>query len=319
MNNLDLEKLMHGAVSIKRQDGYCIARRCTDEQVENLSWNKFFQDRSRCGASITLELTTNAERIAFAYKFFLRTGVKSTFEVYTNGFLTHMVKDCELPDVGTLEFALDKGDKHIEIYIPNYSEIGVKDFDVGEGVYAPVHEKKLKVLFLGDSITQGGGPERSGQTYVNVVKRALNCEIVNQGIGGYYCDKNSVCALPFVPDKVIVAYGTNHSCFSETEHKKAIGEYFKSLVNGYKEIPILLILPPYDGWGDFQEQKRFYKRIKEDFLQTASLYPRIKIVNAYDMIPHFSDYYMDDFRHPSALGMEVYGNNLLKAMKEIGF
>lgn len=70
--------------------------------------------------------------------------------------------------------------------------------------------KNEKVLWLGDSITQGYGPLRSSCTYVSVANRILNYDIINQGIGGYIYDKNSLMKMEgYEPDKIIVALGTN--------------------------------------------------------------------------------------------------------------
>ena len=77
------------------------------------------------------------------------------------------------------------------------------------GPFSPAR-KNEKVLWLGDSITQGFGPLRSAQTYVSVANRLLNYDIVNQGIGGYIYDKKSLMKMDgYTPDKIIVALGTN--------------------------------------------------------------------------------------------------------------
>ena len=312
-NQLDF--LFHGSLYLETKEGYYIPRRFSIEQMKSLEDNIWFHDRTRCGASVTLELLTEAQKISFAYKFFLRTGVKSTFEIYVNGFLTHMIDDGQVSDEGVLEFSFKKGKKKIEIYLPNYSEVGIKDFFV-EGEYSSVVPKKTKVLFLGDSITQGGGSERSGLTYVNVVKRALDYEILNQGIGGYYCDKSILKDLIFNPNKIVVAFGTNHRRFSEEEHKVVVKEYFKALNERYENVPIMVVLPPYCGDGEANALKNTFKRIKQDFLCVVNVYPNIQVVNAYQMIPHFADYFMKDFLHPNALGMTEYGNNLVEAIKK---
>lgn len=179
----DLKQLVHGALCFKATQGYVIPRRFTDEQIalfkdETIPNYRSYRERMYCGASITLEFITTAERIAFDYKFFLKTHRKSTFEVYVDGFLTYLAHDADLRE-GRLEFFFKAGEKHIEIYIPNYSEVGIKNFII-DGEYKPIPQAKTKVLFIGDSITQGCGTERSGQTYVNVLKRALNYEIVLQ-------------------------------------------------------------------------------------------------------------------------------------------
>ena len=318
----ELKKLFHGAVCFKRTKGYIRPRRFSDEQIAIFNDHSipnylFYQERTYCGASITLELTTIAERIAFEYKFFFKTGVKSTFEVYVDGFLTYLVHDKELQE-GQLEFLFKAGQKHIEIYIPNYSEVGIKNFEI-DGEYKPVAKNKTKVLFIGDSITQGAGTERSGVTYVNVVKRAMHYEIVNLGLGGHVYDKDLLVQTAFKPDKIVVAYGTNHRRRADEENARRITEFFEKLNSLYGNIPVLIVLPPYAGDMDKDFLRTAFTRIKALIKTTIAKYPNIKLVSAYDMIPHFPEYYMADILHPNALGAEVYGANLVKAIKKIRF
>lgn len=42
----------------------------------------------------------------------------------------------------------------------------------------------MKLLFLGDSITEGVGASRSENNYVNLVGNTLNCEAINYGVSG---------------------------------------------------------------------------------------------------------------------------------------
>ena len=42
----------------------------------------------------------------------------------------------------------------------------------------------MKLLFLGDSITQGAGASSIEKRYTNLVAARLGCEMINYGIGG---------------------------------------------------------------------------------------------------------------------------------------
>ena len=227
------------------------------------------------------------------------------------------MRDSELEDEGTLEFAFKEGYKKIEIYIPNYSQTGIKDFSVN-GEYRAIPKKRTKVLFVGDSITQGGGSERSGCTYVNIVKRALNYEIVNWGIGGYLFDEKILQRVDFKPNKIIVALGTNNCSQSFDDNKKAIECFFEKINTLYPNIPVFAIVPQWVGTGN-EKHINTYRQIKPLIEQTVLQYPQMQSVSAYDMIPHFSEYFMNDLVHPNALGMESYGWNLVKAIKKCGF
>ncbi len=312
------EKLFHGALWFEEAEGYLVARRFTRAQMDAVSYEAFFLERTRCQASITIELCTEATEISFSYKFLMRSGVLSTFEVYTNGCLTHLYYDDTLADEGRLSLSFEGGKKHIEIYLPNYSEVGIKDF-FANGKYRAVTKKKPKVLFFGDSITQGGGSKRSAQTYVNVLKREMGYEILNLGIGGYVFENNLVKEMPFSPDKIVVALGTNHHGLSEEESRARITSFFDALTERYGDMKKLVLLPVYCGNPSISDRKEKYKRLSRTISQIAGRYPNVQIVNAYDMIPHFADYYMEDFVHPNALGMELYGKNLAKAIRKIKF
>jgi lysophospholipase L1-like esterase len=59
------------------------------------------------------------------------------------------------------------------------------------------------------------------------------------------------------------------------------------------------------------------KEIKGIIENTVIKYSKIKTVNAYNIIPHFPEYYMEDLLHPNSLGMAVYGYHLAKKIKEL--
>ena len=138
-----------------------------------------------------------------------------------NGNLFAQNKVTDLEEEGTLEYLLKNGEKKVILYFPVDADIAIKNFYSDADVFAV--EKGEKVLFIGDSITQGFGTFETGQTFVNVANRILNYEILNQGIGGYYFDKNSLMPLEkFTPDKVVIAMGTN-LCYWDDKEKYEIG------------------------------------------------------------------------------------------------
>lgn len=49
----------------------------------------------------------------------------------------------------------------------------------------------MKILFLGDSITAGAGLNTKEETFVNLVGKSANAEVVNYGVGGTRIARNS--------------------------------------------------------------------------------------------------------------------------------
>ena len=317
LTNEQLKEIYFGAYEFEEtEDGYLKANQYSKAQMEYFK-GAFQMWYERCDASTakTFEFTTSARKIAFDYKVIWK-GSADTFELLVDGFVTAISPIKVMMDQGRLEWGewqLPEGEKHVIIYLPADATVLIKNFEI-DGEYQKA-EKKEKVLWLGDSITQGYGPLRSSCTYVSVANRLLGYDIINQGIGGYVYDKKSLMKMEgYTPDKIIVALGTNQY---GTEDMTDIEEYYKTLMEIYgNEIPVLCITPVWrgDSWDGFPKMISFCKKVKE----IAEGYSNVKVVEGMKLIPHFPDYFLDNL-HPNALGCETYARNLVKAIEEIGF
>ena len=123
----------------------------------------------------------------------------------------------------------------------------------------------------------------------------------------------------FKPKKIVVAYGTNHRRRSDEENAQRITGFFEKLNELYGDLPVLVILPPYAGDLEPNFLKERFTIIKHMIEKTISAYSNIKLVSAYNMVPHLPEYYMADMVHPNALGAEAYGSNLVKEIKRLKF
>ena len=206
-----------------------------------------------------------------------------------------------------------RGRKEIVIYLPADATVLLRNCET-DGPWTPA-EKNEKVLWLGDSITQGYGPMRSGMTYVSVANRQLNYDIINQGIGGYIYDRNSLMKMDgYTPDKIIVALGTNQfGC----ETMKDVEEYYETLTGIYgNRIPILCITPLWRG--DVPDGLPVLTRFCRNVAEIAGRYPNVKVIDGFRLVPHLPEYFRDNL-HPNELGAEVYGRNLADEIRRIGF
>ena len=255
LTNKELEIIYFGAYNFSEtDDGYLQSFQYTQEQIAYFKKaSDFWYDRCIASTSKTIEIKTDAKKISFDYKLFWK-GSEDTIELMVDGLISQIFYVKDLKETGKLTFDLSKslegvygskdGKKDIVIYLPADATVGLKNFEI-DGEYTPA-KKNEKVLWLGDSITQGFGPLRSAQTYVSVANRILNYDIVNQGIGGYVYDKNCLMPMPgYKPEKLIVALGTNqYGC----ETMKDIEEYYPRLFEIWgKDIPTLVITPLWRG------------------------------------------------------------------------
>ena len=314
LTNEELKKYYWGAYSFKEtEDGYLQAFQYTDEQMAYFKVaSDFWYERCYASTSKTIEFITEATRLSFDYKI-IWMGSPDSFEVTVDGIVTkiYYVKDIEKE--GRLEFELPEGSKNVIVYLPADATALIKNFEIDAEIDRVC--KNAKVLWLGDSITQGYGPLRSSCTYVSVANRILNYDIVNQGIGGYVYDKNSLMKMEgYMPEKLIVSLGTNQfGC----ETMKDIEEYYERLFEIYgKDIPVLCIIPIWRG--DVENGEPTLIKFCENLKKIVARYSNIQMVEGFKLVPHLPEYFLDNL-HPNQLGAEVYGRNLVQEIQRLGF
>ena len=312
LTETQLKKLIHGACEFKSIDGYLAAYRFLEKQIKALEFDDFFHVRSRYTAGISIRMKTDAEEIGFDYR--LITGsLKDSVDVYVNDRIFSVCLMEALNSKGTLSLHLPDGNKEVSIYLPTDVEMQIRNFRV-EKKWRPIFGDIYRVLWLGDSITQGVGSFMGGQTFVNLVSRKLKYESLNQGIGGYgYLDRVLEGAEGIRPDKIVVALGTNDRLEGL---ERRIADFYKALNEIYRDIPVLAITPIWRE--DNPEKLQDLKTIKSIIESVAFDYPNVCVVDGFDLVPPVTYCFMDGL-HPNAWGMEVYANNLANKILELNF
>ncbi len=313
LSNEELRGIYWGALRFEEtEDGYLQGFQYMKEQEEYFERvSDFWFERCTATTAKTLEFVTSAEAFSFDYRIIWK-GSEDSVELLVDGVVTDIRYVKDLQEQGRLEFKLPQGKKTVLLYLAADATMQIRNFEISDK-YEPVM-KPTKVLWMGDSITQGFGPLRSAHTYVSVANRLLNYDIINQGIGGYVYDKNVLMQMgDYKPDKIIISMGTNQfGC----ETMKDIEEYYERLTEIYKETPILVITPIWRGDVEGGEPVliSFCRKLKE----ICEKYSNITVVDGFKLVPHLEEYFLDKL-HPNCLGGEVYGRNLVLEIQKAGF
>lgn len=311
LTNEELKKIYFGAYEFEEKDGYLKANQYSKQQMDYF-YSALEMWAERCDASTakTLEFTTDASEVSFDYKIIWKCS-EDTVDLYVDGLCHKIFYIKDMGEEGSLKFELPEGTHKIVIYLAVDATMLIKNFSIDSTYEAPV--KKTKVLWLGDSITQGYGSLRSSESYVSIVNRTFDYDIINQGIGGYIYDSKSLMKMPgYTPDFIVVSMGTNQY---GDENMNAVEEYYKVLTGIYgTEIPIICITPIWRG-DNIEALPVFYK-FCENIKAVVSKYPNIKVIDGLTLVPHLEEYYTDNL-HPNLLGTETYAANLIKAMRDL--
>lgn len=313
LTNEQLQKIYYGALYFEEtQDGYLKSFQYIKPQMAHFEKiSEFYYDRCMASSAKTLEFTTSEEKFSFDYKI-VWIGSLDSIELEVDGLISKIYHVKDIEKEGTLSFDLPKGEKKVVVYLPADATIWLKNFEIGS---MPVPAKKgEKVLWMGDSITQGYGPLRSAHTYVSVANKILNYDIINQGIGGYVYDKYVLMDMDgYRPDKIIIAMGTNQH---RDNNMKVVEDYYEVLHSIYGDTPVLCVTPIWRG--DTEDDTKMLQKFCEDTKKICEKYDNITVVEGFKLVPHASEYFLDNL-HPNVIGSELYGRNLADAIIKAGF
>jgi len=205
-----LKTILTGAVRIWQEEEFFCFSRFTRDQAEILR-RRGFHPREESSAGMRLEFTTRGGEIAFEYMALPGSGRGYYgLEVTVDGLGVYHADYDTLPHAGSLHYAVLESEmpRRVCVYFPNLAQLRIRNLILPTD--AEACPRKRNYLALGDSITQGYDALHPNQSYANLLADALDAHVLNQAIGGdVFCPENLDPALPFQPDLITVAYGTN--------------------------------------------------------------------------------------------------------------
>ena len=314
-----LIKLTKGAVYYTEEKGYYTPFRYSQAQIEYMADEKYdwgWRMRARFTGGIRFEFKTDANKITFDYRATHSHERANTVDLYVNGVLTSVYYIGENLK-GKVEFSLPQGENHVTIYLPNECELAVKNFTI-DGGYKAVKDKGERILILGDSITQGAGPDIASAAYAHGFQRRTGYNVLAQGIGGYRFEAKDLMKVDgFDPDRIMVFLGTNYyeaDCLTRCnyDYEKATYEYFDVLTKLYPSTPMVCVTPL---WRTRDLNVERFAWCINTIKSACALHPQITVVDGFGLMPNVSAC-LSDGVHPSTYGSELLAQNVAKFMKE---
>jgi len=215
------------------------------------------------------------------------------------------------------EFELGTGEKYIKILFPHSVTAHIKEFEITDATYIVPVKKEKKIVFYGDSITQGFDALHPSKTYAVKLSDALDAEIINKAVGGaIFNPELAKIRSDIMADYVVVAYGTNdwNSVDIDSFRKNAEG-FLSGIKMNYPDIPIFVTTPLWrPDWRETKRCGEFWNienTIKEIFGNSEN----ITVISGFDLIPHDINLFGDLCLHPSEKGFDNYFDNLLFSIK----
>ena len=313
-----IKSVTRGAVKIWEENEAYYFAKCTDKQID--AWYKYGSEllgyRAKTTTGVRLDFYTDSKNLSF------KTASGDKFEILVNGVTRERFVRGEEPFIEKSIKLLDSIGKEcdevrVTLILPSHSIGALEYVEIDDGTYIRQPEYKTKLLFIGDSITQGHNSKFDSLSYAWRTVRFFDADAVINGIGGAFYLPESFDTSVFDPDTVIIAYGTNDACkFGYDVMKEKTVGFLDLVKSAYSDKKVIVISPIWrardsgDIMGEDFESKRL---MVENEAKKRGFY----VISGLKLVPPIADFYSDKYLHPNDLGFALYAENLIKEIFDI--
>ena len=315
----DIESIAHGALRVgENEQGEICLYRFTEKQMALYERvNTAFYEKSYGTAGVRLEMDTDADTLDLKY----HTRPASSrrfyfFDVFVDGLMIKHFGHEEIEEaINTLHVDLPAGTHRVCIYFPNLAAADIRSLTLSDGATFKPVKRECKLLAFGDSITQGYDAKFSSQSYVNLLADKLGAEVVNMGIGGEVFRPELLDdEIPYDPDIITVAYGTNDwSTRTRERTEEFSAEFYARIRAAFPNAKIFAITPIWRADNHRVTKVGLFEEGRE-IVRNAARAVGATIIEGDGMIPHLPVVCSDAYLHPNDYGFKFYANALYDAI-----
>lgn len=326
INTVEDLTLYKNCVNFERRDEGIVPLRFTDQQMAEYGQKEGFRLRSYAPASVTIDVLTDATHLQFD---FIVDGVVRAYgfiDIWIDGqehesyWFQPVERQKHLLNIPLNTTPLNPGNgskRRVTLYLPHSTGMVITGMTwTGATIVEPAPSYHKNLLCLGDSITQGITALHPLNLYPTLLSSQLQMNVLNHGIGGYVFEAASLDEkLPFAPDCITVAYGTNDwGGVSELQQFSAkASAYFAKLNEIYPGVPTYVITPLWRK--DIAQPKNMgtFEDMVATIEQACGSWSNMKLIRGTELIPP-SEFFFSDGVHPTDIGFQYLVRKLLEQM-----
>lgn len=305
-----IKSITFGALSVRETADGIRFDKCTDNQLA--AWHTLsgtLGARAETTSGVRLDFHTNSEKLAFTAS----NGDK--FEVLIDGMPRYRIHAEAYRTKGEVPtFELGEGNKRVTLVFPSHTQGILSAVELDDGAVATPHAHSCKMLFLGDSITQGWNSRYDSLSYAWRVTRFFDADSVIQGVGGGFFHEGTLDRILFSPDMVVIAYGTNDfgHFASLSEMYLRVSRFMEEIARMFGGKRVFVITPIYRS--DWQKAKKMgtFSDVRALVREEAERCG-FNVIDGMELVPHCGDFFADAI-HPNDLGFGVFAERLIRKM-----
>lgn len=206
----------------------------------------------------------------------------------------------------------------VQLFFPVIESIQIRNVKI-QGVVTPL-ERRGHMLSLGDSITQGMIAGAPSQSYTSLLGEYLNLDVLNQGVGGYVFNHESLIGLEklALPKLITVAYGTNDWTNKDSLAivQKDAQVYMHRLLLMFPKTRVFLITPIWRADSKDSEKSEFpFEELQDMLWNVFKTYPYVTVIDGNQLVDHNTELYSDSFLHPNSTGFAQMAKRLAEIIE----
>lgn len=310
-----IKNITVGAAEIWQEKDGVHFTKCTHQQIKE--WKKIdppciYENNVFATTGVRLDFHTDSPYVE------VEVAQGNKYEVKINDVLTHQFVN---PGRGAFSFRFDlknNGESsHVVLVLPCHDNGGViTSISIKEGASIIPHTFDKKILFLGDSITQGWEAHFNSLSFAYLISDHFNAESIIQGIGTSRFEPTTVLDIGFKPEIVFVAYGTNDfgHLSSLEELKDNAHNYLLKVKQVYPHSKIYVISPIWRTDEDVVYRMGSFYDCNNTIKSVAKALS-LPIIDGEKLVPPHKKF-MADCLHPNDLGFSIYALNLLRIISK---
>lgn len=204
------------------------------------------------------------------------------------------------------------------IYLPWSVAVTVNELSLNDGAFIRPIRPEKKMLFFGDSITQGYDALRPSGRFTSKLAEAFGAEEINKGIAGeLFFPALAQTRENFLPEYICVAYGTNDWSKSERDDfRRHCHAFYAALSANYPNAKIFALTPIWRKDQDLEKVFGEFYEVSQDIKNIVREFSNIVCVEGDDLVPHDEHYFGDLRLHPNESGFACYYENLFEKIKD---
>lgn len=318
----DYRNLLRGVVTLRSNgDGTQTPLRFTPEQMAFYHADPGYSIRTRASAGICLDCVTDAHRLTLAGVAYPGSSVDQWgFDLMVDRrLIAHREGSVAHSPLLELTFDLPEGSKRVQLFFPCLAEARIRSLNLEGGSFARPSERRLRLLCLGDSITQGYTVNFPCLAYASELALMLDAEMLNQAVAGETFQPDMLAdALAFRPDLITVAYGTNDwNCKSPEQLAQDAEAFLSRLRTRWPETPLAVITPIWRA-DALDRPDRWPFADVDGLIRRAAQAHRAEVIAGTDLFPAMAELMVDGIVHPDDLGHRLYATRLASRLQALG-